>query len=327
MQAKLLPWHEETWARLLAARRAGRLPHALLLTGPQGMGKQRFAENWMAGLLCEAPDAEGCACGVCRSCQLLAAGNHPDYRQLTPPEEGKVIGVDQVRELIQYVALTPQYGRYKIALIHPADKLNINAANSLLKTLEEPPSHSLLMLVSARPSRLPVTVRSRCQLVHFSPPPVEAAAGWLATQVTVAAPGQLLKLADGAPLRALELAAADALALRNQVLQVLERLARGELEPVAAAEAALKIGMKETLTCLYSWVCDMIRLQADSAAPGLINQDLEQRLRELAGGVTAERLFSRLDQVTEALQFADRQLNPHLLLENVLLSWTGSGRP
>src|SRR3569832_1237033 len=327
MQAKLLPWHEETWARLLAARRAGRLPHALLLTGPQGMGKQRFAENWLTGLLCEAPGADGFACGVCRGCQLRAAGNHPDYRQLTPPEEGKVIGVDQVRELIQYVALTPQYGRYKIALIHPADKLNINAANSLLKTLEEPPSHSLLMLVSARPSRLPVTVRSRCQLVHFSPPPVEAAAGWLATQVTVAAPGQLLILADRAPLLALELAAADALALRNQVLQVLERLARGELEPVAAAEAALKIGMKETLTCLYSWVCDMIRLQADSAAPGLIYQDLEQRLRELAGGVTAERLFSRLDQVTEALQFADRQLNPHLLLENVLLSWTGSGRP
>src|SRR3569833_523405 len=201
--------------RARLGRRGGRLPHALLLTGPQGMGKQRFAENWMAGLLCEAPDAEGCACGVCRSCQLLAAGNHPDYRQLTPPEEGKVIGVDQVRELIQYVALTPQYGRYKIALIHPADKLNINAANSLLKTHEEPPSHSLLMLVSARPRRLPDPVRSRCQLVHFSPPPDEVAAGWLAIQVSVAAPGQLLKLADGAPLRALELAAADELALRN----------------------------------------------------------------------------------------------------------------
>src|SRR3569623_1075285 len=135
MQAKLLPWQEETWARLLAARRAGRLPHALLLTGPQGKGKQRFAENRLTGMLCEAPGVDGCACGVCRGCQLRAAGNHPDYRQLTPPEEGKVIGVDQVRELIQYVALTPQYGRYKIALIHPADKLNIYAANSLLKTL------------------------------------------------------------------------------------------------------------------------------------------------------------------------------------------------
>src|SRR3569832_2564259 len=167
MQAKLLPWHEETWARLLAARRAGRLPHALLLTGPQGMGKQRFAENWMAGLLCEAPDAEGCACGVCRRCQLLAAGNHPDYRQLTPPEEGKVIGVDQVRELIQYIALTPQYGANKIATIHTADKLNINAANTLLKTLEEPPPLSLFVLVTAQPSRLPVTVISRCQRIHF----------------------------------------------------------------------------------------------------------------------------------------------------------------
>src|SRR3569623_1192445 len=210
MQAKLLPWQEETWVRLLAARRAGRQPPAKLHTRPQGKGKQRDAENWMAGLLCEAPDAEGCAGGVCRSGQLRAAGNHPDYRQLTPPEEGKGIGVDQVRELIQYVALTPQYGCYKIALIHPADKLNINAANSLLKTLEEPPSHSLLMLVSARPRRRPVPVLRRCQLVHFPPPPAEAAAGWLATQVTVAAPGQLLKLADGAPLRAMELAAADA---------------------------------------------------------------------------------------------------------------------
>src|SRR3569832_645282 len=241
MSGKLLPWQKEQWEKLSARRRSGRLPHALLLTGPAGMGKVAFVEAWLRSLLCEQVEATGLACGLCRGCQLLAAGSHFVFRWVSPPEEGKVIGVDQVRELFQYLALTPLYGAYKIATIHPADKLNINAANSLLKTLEEPPPHSLIVLVTAQPSRLPVTVISRCQRIHFPVPSTEPALAWLGPHLPVPVLASL----------SLVLAEAGAWKGRQELLALMERLARGDEEPVAAAEAALKLGVRETLYCLY----------------------------------------------------------------------------
>ena len=328
MSGKLLPWQKEQWEKLSARRRSGRLPHALLLTGPSGMGKVAFAEAWMRSLLCEQVEATGLACGLCRGCQLLAAGSHPDYRWVSPPEEGKVIGVDQVRELIQYLALTPQYGANKIATIHPADKLNINAANSLLKTLEEPPPHSLIVLVTAQPSRLPVTVISRCQRIHFPVPSTEPALAWLGPQLPAPEHASLLlKLADGAPLRALVLAEAGAWKGRQELLALMERLARGDEEPVAAAEAALKLGVRETLYCLYSWSSDMVRLVASGSEAPALNQDMVGRLQALARGVDLKALFEQLDLVPRALQLADRQLNPQLLLEDTLLAWRGAFAP
>lgn len=323
MSDKLLPWQVEQWEKL-ATRRA-RLPHALLLSGPSGMGKVAFAEAWMRGLLCEQVEAAGLACGACRGCQLLAAGSHPDYRWVSPPEEGKIIGVDQVRELIQYVALTPQYGAHKIAAIHPADRLNINAANSLLKTLEEPPSRSLIVLITAEPSRLPVTVISRCQRIHFPAPSAGEALAWLRPRLPAPEHASLLlALADGAPLRALALAEAGAWQGREELLALMERLARGDEEPVAAAEAALKLGVRETLYCLYSWSSDMVRLAASGSEAPVLNQDMVRRLQVLARGANLKSLFEQLDLVTRALQLADRQLNPQLLLEDTLLAWRGA---
>ncbi|MFO7642692.1 MAG: DNA polymerase III subunit delta', partial [Candidatus Competibacteraceae bacterium] len=163
-----LPWHEPLWRQFQQSRAAGRLPHALLLAGPAGLGKLAFAKRLARALLCETPDVEGDACGRCRSCRLFQAGSHPDYRMEQPVEEGKAIRIDPIRELCGFLGFTAQYGGYKIALLEPADRLNLNAANSLLKTLEEPPGDCLLLLVTAHPARLPATVRSRCQKVSFA---------------------------------------------------------------------------------------------------------------------------------------------------------------
>lgn len=322
MSDKLLPWQQEAWMRLLARLREDRLPHALLITGPVGMGKRRFGEAWLWAVLCETPAADGFACGACRACLLLAAGSHPDSRRLTPPEEGKVIGVDLIRDLIHWVALTPQYGRRKVVVIEPADKMNINAANSLLKTLEEPPPQSLLILISAQPTCLPVTVISRCQRVHFSPPPAEEASAWLRQQAAgIRDPRLVLKLADGAPLRALDLAAAGALDNRQALMDVFEGLVLGKLEAVAAADAALKIGVLETLQCLYSCIADMIALISSDFQGQVVNEDMKDRLRRMAGRATARILFEQLDQTAQALRLAERQLNPQLLLEDRLIAW------
>ncbi len=323
----LLPWHEEYWRRLLARRQAGSLPHALLLSGGEGLGKNRFAETLAQSLLCERDDAAGLPCGTCRGCQLYAAGTHPDLRRVAPLEEGKVIGIDQVRELGHYLAHTPQYGARKLVLVSPADKMNINSANSLLKTLEEPPPYGVLILVSAHPSRLPLTVSSRCQRIHFTSPPAAQAAGWLRAQgATDVAPELLLALADGAPLRARELAETDALNNRERVLDWVEKLARGQADPVAAAEASLKIGAKETLYCMHSWISDMIRLSSCANPVVLNNEDMKTKLGALAQGISLRAGYDLLDRVSEALRLIDRPLNAQLLLENVLITWQAAFR-
>ncbi len=318
----LLPWHEDIWQRLMARRRAGSLPHALLLTGPDGMGKNQFADLLAQSLLCEHRNDEYLPCGVCRGCQLFAAGTHPDQRRVAPLEEGKVIGVDQIRELAHYLAHTPQYGNHKVVIVTPADRMNINSANSLLKTLEEPPSYALLVLVTAHPRRLPVTVISRCQRLSFTPPPTERAGAWLAAQIAGPTTPELwLGLADGAPLRALALADSGTLKNRESLLGLVEQVARGEVEPLAGAANSLKLGAKETLYCMYSWIGDMIRLASCADLLNVVNQDMRTRLLGLAQELTLKDLHMQLDQVGRALQLIDRPLNQQLLLENVLITW------
>ncbi|HNF64555.1 MAG TPA: DNA polymerase III subunit delta', partial [Plasticicumulans sp.] len=167
----LPPWLRGIWAQLAPALAAGRLPHALLLAGPEGLGKMAFAQALGEALLCESQRPDHHACGHCRACRLLAAGSHPDLHVVVPAEEGKAIRVDAIRELIGFAALTPQFGGRRVLRLAPAELLNVNAANALLKTLEEPAPGSHLILVSARPARLLPTVRSRCQTIRFAPPP------------------------------------------------------------------------------------------------------------------------------------------------------------
>ena len=155
------PWLEPAWQRLRSAWQQQRLGHALLLSGRAGFGKRAFAQAFTALLLCETDGQQARACGACRGCTLLAAGNHPDFLHIAPLEAGKALLVDQIRELGDYFALRPHYRATKIAVIEAADTMNRSAANALLKLLEEPPAGAVIMLVADRPSSLLPTVRSR----------------------------------------------------------------------------------------------------------------------------------------------------------------------
>ncbi len=163
-------WQVQQWQRMNAARQQQRLHHALLLNGIRGLGLEAFAQELARGLLCEQPGEEGGACGQCKSCLLYAAGSHPDIVQIRPEEDSRVIKIDAIRELTGFMELKAQYGRYRIAIIDPAEAMNRNAANSLLKTLEEPPEQAIIILVNNDYMRLPVTIRSRCQRLIFTPP-------------------------------------------------------------------------------------------------------------------------------------------------------------
>jgi DNA polymerase-3 subunit delta' len=221
----LAPWHAQDWQRLLARRAQDRLPHALLLSGAAGLGKRAFAEAFVATLLCErrGKHDEGLACGQCRACALLKAGSHPDAVRVTlelrddgtPRTE---ITVDQIRVLGERLALTPQFGGLQIVLIDPADAMNANATNALLKTLEEPTPATVIALIADRPARLPATIRSRCQRIDFHLPRRAQALAWLAQQgVEAKTAAKALDVAAGNPGVALELARSDGLKLHAEV--------------------------------------------------------------------------------------------------------------
>lgn len=318
----LLPWHRTQWQNVLERLSAGNLPHALLLAGPAGIGKNQFATLLVQTLLCETGVAQGLACGQCRSCLLYAADSHPDLRTVSPLEAGKVIGVDQVREISQYLAHTSQYGGHKAVIITPAEQMNLNAANSLLKTLEEPSAWSLILLVSDRPGRLPATILSRCQRLSFTSPTAEVASQWLAGRIGAELdPGLLLALAEGAPLRALELAEGNALSERSLIMNELERLAKGDGNISSAAEQFLKIGAQQTLYWMYNWVADMIRHLSCGSERYIVNRDMRDRLVQFTDRVGLQELHSYFQQVNQALRMAGGQVNPQLLMENALMAW------
>ena len=226
----LRPWHADAWARLQARRERDALPHALLLAGAAGLGKRDFLAAFVKGLLCQQ-SAGGMACGVCRSCQLVAAGTHPDVVTLSfgLRKDGVTrseIVVDQIRDLSQRLSMASQFGGWQVVTIDPADAMNAAAANALLKTLEEPTPSTLLALVADQPARLPATIRSRCQRIDFLPPSRDASLAWLRAEGVADAPAAL-DAAGGNPGMARAWATDGALKQRGEVRHDLKALAAG----------------------------------------------------------------------------------------------------
>lgn len=304
----------------------GRLPHALLLRGPEGVGKGRFALRLLAALLCEAPEFAGRPCEACRGCRLVAADTHPDRQLVVPPEDKRQIGIDQVRALIERVGLTAQYGGRKAIAVMPAEGMTRAAANTLLKTLEEPPGDTVFVLVSHRAGALPATIRSRCQLVDFPLPQADAARAWLAAELDDGgAAAAVLRLAHGAPLAALALATGEGLAAREAILADLEGLIGGG-DPIATAERWRSVGLAEALHWLLSLVCDLVRLKNGRLAHTLTHCDREPALQGLARGLDLTALFRLFDAIVEARRttLGQLNLNEQLVLESIAIEWQRS---
>lgn len=319
------PWQNQQWRVLHDAHQQGRLAHGLLFTGPRGLGKKHFAQTFATALLCESPSTAGLACGACRSCQLIAAGTHPDLVYIEPAEDKKNIGVDQIRELVQFMTLKSQYARHKVIIIEPAEMMNVNAANSLLKTLEEPSADSVLMLVTSRPAQLPATIRSRCQAIHFGRASIEEAEGWMRQQPALQADPKLwLELADGAPLRALELAEQGGDNQRKQWLADLTQLAARKADPVATAAQWLNMDPKNSLYWTHRWLTDMARYKAIAEPPHIANPDVVKQLSALAESLTVAQIYRLLDRVGAGLRQLDANNNPQLVLEDSLIQWFDS---
>ncbi|MEM7206839.1 MAG: hypothetical protein AAF434_03350 [Pseudomonadota bacterium] len=160
-------YQSEAWSRIVTRMRESRVPHALLVSGHRSSEKSAFARAIATSLLCQSPrEGDARACGKCASCGLLDAGSHADFLSTGLLEDSRTIRIDQIRKLCEELALTAQHGGYRVAIINPADAMNVNASNSLLKSLEEPPSNTVMILVSSKTGSIPATIRSRCQRIR-----------------------------------------------------------------------------------------------------------------------------------------------------------------
>ncbi len=321
-----LPWLDPLWERLCAARAADRLPHALLIAGPRGVGKRRLAGQLARALLCTDPDARGRACGRCTDCRLAAAGSHPDLLQVAPDPESKSgeIAIEAIRALAERTSLTPSRAGRKLILIDPADRLNSAAANALLKTLEEPAGAALLCLIAEQPGRLPATIRSRCQWLKVPVPPAAVALAWLAPRMGLdaAEAAGRLQIAYGAPLRALGELDGVLLEQRRTLLNGLLGIARGERDPVGEAGAWNGLGARLSLDSLAGWLCDLLRLKVSAEPPRLDDPQARGAFEGLAGRIDGAQVHRLLRRVLEARGLADSTVNPLLTLESLLIEWS-----
>jgi DNA polymerase-3 subunit delta' len=239
----LAPWQQRLYDRAAAAMDAGRLGHALLISGPAELGKRAVANRLAQRALCRTPDARGEPCGTCRGCELFAAGTHPDFTVVSfvmNKENTRLrteVVIDQIRALSASMALTPQFGGAQVVIVDPADAVNPAGLNALLKTLEEPHPGRYLWLVTSDPARLPATIRSRCQRLEFGLPPESEARAWLFAQGHApAVAAEALAAARGHPGLADAWLRDGTLALRREVAEDLESLARGTASPAATAQ-------------------------------------------------------------------------------------------
>ena len=330
---KPFPWHAAALEKLLAARE--RLPHAILVHGPAGVGKVEFARALAAAMLCESPRGAA-ACGSCPSCHWFSQGNHPDFREVLPEaaaedgeEEGEaaegarpdkakslVIKIEQIRAVGDFVALTTHRAGYRVLLLHPAEALQPASANALLKTLEEPPPRTLIAMVSSQPQRLLPTIRSRCRLFALAPPPQAEALAWLREE-GVAQPESALAAAGGAPLLARDLAQPEEAELRKRVVTELAR--PGGADPVNFATGVTRATLERTIWWMQTWVHDLLR--ARLAGDVRHHGDQAQALRARARTADLDGLFDLDRELAEARRLATHPLNPRLLTEHLLMAY------
>ncbi len=302
----------EYFKRLVRNRRLG---HAFLFTGPEGVGKRATALALAQDLNCTEPE-EGEACGECPACRKITQGIHPDVRIIEP--EGQFLKIGQIREQLQRDAiLKPMEGSTKLYILDSAETLTLEAANSLLKLLEEPPPAVILVLITTQPFALLETIRSRCQTVRFRPLEARVLSSWLKDRLACQA-DQALALAmqsGGRPAEALRLADENTQALRNRVLETMRNLGPRDWPEAAVQWGEHRAELPEMLAILLSWFRDLTMLSSRASRELIMNSDRLTELEAALPGESPESLGEKCRTVLKAIQQMKRNINTQLLLE------------
>ena len=301
-------WQRAFAQSWLARIQHRRLPHAVLLIGPTGVGK-RAAAAWIVAQQLHADSNQALPQ------YPFERPEHADLRWIEPPEDKQAIGIDQIRELAADLSLTSFHGGGKVAVIDPANAMTSNAANSLLKTLEEPPGDTLLILIADRTGRLPATIFSRCQRIDFAPPPEADGLAWLDRLQPGTSWLDALRVAGFAPLAAI--AAAEELETSDAMRRDFAAVAGGKSSPVAVAREWSRMDGPFVL----DWLARQIRLVILAAAGG----------RGRAAGIAVDdsvlkrmdrrNLFCYLDRINRLRGQPGGSYNVQLTLEGLLIDW------
>ncbi|HRP96161.1 MAG TPA: DNA polymerase III subunit delta' [Rhodocyclaceae bacterium] len=336
------PWLAESWRRLTAL--GERLPHALLLVGPAGLGKRELADAFAARLLCAAPQADGHACGQCPACRLRLSGNHPDLLAIVPAadaaggedddsgteaaadggkKKSSQIVIEQIRDLQQALAVTGHQSARRVVVVDPADAMNVFTANALLKLLEEPPEGCVFVLVSSAPRRLLPTIRSRCQQWSFARPSPAAVEEWLATQDASAQ--ALLAVNGGMPLAAERMAAQGAGAFLARFVTDVSRMPEvdalvlaGQWEAWLKSKDAGACGFElvQLVDWMQRWVTDLAALRLGGRVRYFPAQ--EALLSALALRTSVAAALNCYNEFARIRRVAQHPLNLRLMLEDML---------
>ena len=304
-----------------------RLPHAVLIQSGEGWGELEFALGVAQSLLCEKPRDDRRPCGECQACAWFALGNHPDFRLVVPEsfvpeadeaaEPGKKrseqVRIEQVRELADFLGVGTHRAGLRVILIYPAEAMNPNTQNALLKSLEEPPPATVFLLVATQPDRLLPTVRSRCMKFTLPFPDSAGAVAWLKEQ-GVEHPESPLAAAGGAPLAALRGMAAEA-----DRTAFLESIQGDRFDPIMTAETVQRVPLWELVGWLQRWTFDLLLVQSTGRVRYHPGQ--EKQIAELAKRCEATSTAAYLRRLAQARAVARHPLNPKLFVEDLLLQY------
>ncbi len=346
LNSPLYPWQNEAWQQFHALRE--RMPHAILLHGPHGIGKADFAQYLAKSVLCEQPLAGHHACGQCPSCVWIGQMNHPDLRRVRPEtleEEGaadataggeageggeggdgkkaaksktpsKEIKIDQIRALADFMNIATHRQGLRVVVLYPAESLNLMAANALLKTLEEPPPSTLFLLVAHRPDRLLPTILSRCRQFALHAPKYEMALAWLQQQGVPKAADYLAE-EGGAPLLAKQMAEQGG---RDEIDWFLQQLAQPSVEnALRIADKLQKAPVSPLLLWLQRWLYDLLSCKLTGTIRYYPRQ--QKALAALAQGVDLARLLHGVKAINSRRAIVDHPLAPKLFIEDMLLDY------
>lgn len=306
------PWFTAIWDGFARQVEQDRLPHALLLVGQSGIGTLELARAMAQYLLCGAPHP-GRSCGQCRACLLIQADSHPDLYWVTSEEGAQSIKIAQIREMTEFTNKTAQQGGRKLVVLSPAEAMNANSANALLKSLEEPSGDCVYLLVSEQPAFLMATIRSRCSRLQIYTPDFSDALQWLErNRVTDAE--KLLHAAGGRPLRVMEWLATDLWGQKDQLRDELLKLLDGASSFLECAKAVSAFGGVWIVEQMQMWLTEAVRINASGQANSdeligrLVNLPVQQLMR-----------FYDLLGRKKRLLLSTANPNPQLLLEEIMM--------
>lgn len=308
------PWLQSQWTTFTQQVDGARLPHALLLIGQEGVGAQALAWAMAQYLLCKAPQ-NAANCGRCKSCLLLQGDGHPDLMQVTLEDKARAIKIKQIRRISEVTANTAQQGGRKLVIIHPAETMNANAANALLKNLEEPSGDCVFILVTEQPAFLMATIRSRCsKITAVTPAPAEALS-WLQRN-RVADAERLLNEAGGRPLRVIDWLERDLWAQRDSVRNELVNLLTTNYSFLECSKKLIGLDLDWVLQQIQGWLSQAVA-RSMVAGTNSGGDPLVDALQQ----VSAPRLIAIYDKVL----IKKKQLgsganpNPQLLMDEIAL--------